>query len=380
MNPISTTPRCTFLQIHDLMDAYAQSNERGMQQLQSLSPETQKKLFEKYLGVETDITVETLKKCLHDKVLLKLQKAGAAVQKQQQAEFTDDNFAKGSSTKINKAVVESGTVVDSSTNPVFSRISHKNIGFAMTQGRRGKMEDKHLITKIESPVCAEIYAVFDGHRGSSTAQYLTQNFAMELQAALEKYNEREVSEIGIYAACKEAFINLDAHYQGNDGSTACVVVIIDHYLYIANVGDSRAIWANGGQPIQLSEDQKCNNPEYAKRVIKLGGTIQTKHNCSRVDGKLATPRSIGDHAYSLDGIKYVSPIPKITTFDLNNRAENGAIVIGSDGLWDVCATTQAAEFVQRKFTHSPATIAKGLVTKAFNGGTTDNVTVLVVKL
>ena len=57
------------------------------------------------------------------------------------------------------------------------------------------------------------------------------------------------------------------------GSCACVCLIVDDQIYIANVGDSRAILSlnTGSQSAALSFDHKPSEPKERKRIIDAGG-------------------------------------------------------------------------------------------------------------
>jgi protein phosphatase 2C family protein 2/3 len=59
------------------------------------------------------------------------------------------------------------------------------------------------------------------------------------------------------------------------GSCAIVVIIIDDYCYVANLGDSRGLISeNGGENIfLLSKDHKPNDQEEKKRIYSAGGYI-----------------------------------------------------------------------------------------------------------
>ena len=59
------------------------------------------------------------------------------------------------------------------------------------------------------------------------------------------------------------------------GSCAIIVLIINNQVFIANLGDSRALYSyNGGEELyQLSRDHKPNDPKEKKRIYKAGGTI-----------------------------------------------------------------------------------------------------------
>jgi serine/threonine protein phosphatase PrpC len=54
-----------------------------------------------------------------------------------------------------------------------------------------------------------------------------------------------------------------------------VVLIINNQCYIANLGDSRAIYSynSGSEFFQLSRDHKPNDLKEKKRIYKAGGTI-----------------------------------------------------------------------------------------------------------
>ena len=62
------------------------------------------------------------------------------------------------------------------------------------------------------------------------------------------------------------------------GSCALILLIIENKIYIANVGDSRAIMSleNGKKYRSLTIDHKPNNPKEYERIIKIGGKIYKK--------------------------------------------------------------------------------------------------------
>jgi serine/threonine protein phosphatase PrpC len=57
------------------------------------------------------------------------------------------------------------------------------------------------------------------------------------------------------------------------GSTACVALIIDTTLYVANCGDTRAVLCRGGKPVRLSVDHNVHIESEKQRIISLGGTV-----------------------------------------------------------------------------------------------------------
>jgi protein phosphatase 2C family protein 2/3 len=61
----------------------------------------------------------------------------------------------------------------------------------------------------------------------------------------------------------------------SSGSSAIIILIINDSCYIANLGDSRALYSadEGIQFFQLSRDHKPNDPIEKKRIYKAGGSI-----------------------------------------------------------------------------------------------------------
>ena len=86
------------------------------------------------------------------------------------------------------------------------------------------------------------------------------------------------------------------------GSTACCAIVRKegphNVLYIANLGDSRAVLSKGGQAERMSVDHKCDNAEEVKRIKGGGGLILDM----RVGGVLAVTRAFGDHSLRKSGL------------------------------------------------------------------------------
>jgi serine/threonine protein phosphatase PrpC len=80
------------------------------------------------------------------------------------------------------------------------------------------------------------------------------------------------------------------------GTTATVVFITDDTLYLANVGDSRAILCRKEKPLRISVDHNLLIPEEVDRVTKLGGVI-IEDNPPRVKGMISITRAIGDSMF-----------------------------------------------------------------------------------
>lgn len=55
------------------------------------------------------------------------------------------------------------------------------------------------------------------------------------------------------------------------GSCAVVILFVDTKIYVANVGDSRALFSEnrGKNYVQITEDHKPNNPREKKELLKM---------------------------------------------------------------------------------------------------------------
>lgn len=260
------------------------------------------------------------------------------------------------------------------------------VGVASCQGRQDKMEDAELATEISFTVdgntyTAQLLGVFDGHDGNLTSNYVKENLSAYLTASLEKNNEKQLTENGIWNALKECFINLDRDYSERGGTTATVALILEDKVWVANVGDSRTILCNGDQAIQLSEDAKPDMDRYERSILKLGGTVVNNRG-ARINGMLGVARAVGDkHIIGKKGMCCVSPKPKITQHSLEGL-QNGYLVLACDGLYDVATTGQVANAVKQMDQErvNPEEMARRLVYSAIESGSRDNVTAKVIKI
>ena len=91
---------------------------------------------------------------------------------------------------------------------------------------------------------------------------------------------------------------LESHISG--GCTAVMAVLTTDRLYIANVGDSRALLVYKGkdaslQVKQLSVDHSVDNEQELERIIALGLDCEQLKESGRL-GPQENTRSIGDYS------------------------------------------------------------------------------------
>lgn len=266
-------------------------------------------------------------------------------------------------------------------------------GFHEAQGRRDTMEDAHAIiddakthadlSSFELPYKQiAFYGVFDGHGGVDAAQMVEKHLHKNI------FSQEELKGGDVTKALNVGFEKTDAtiveasNKNGwMNGSTAVVGLLLDHQLYIANVGDSEAILvaenADGSLAVEnCTTPHKASDPNEKRRIESLGGHVFF----GRVFGALAVSRSFGDTKFKMPKTSqnFVSWEPSIKQTELTTA--HRFLVLACDGLWDVMNHQEAAEFVNkhRKQGESAGAIANALVREALNKKTEDNVTVIVV--
>jgi serine/threonine protein phosphatase PrpC len=172
----------------------------------------------------------------------------------------------------------------------------------------------------------------------------------------------------IAVALQQSFLQVDAHILAgkHNGGTTCTTAYIHQpplagrdntdstdpasaCLYIAHVGDSRAVLSSaGGQAIPLSSDHKPNRPDERIRVEAAGGHV-VFYSGWRVDGSLNVSRALGDanlkdESSPLKG--RVIALPEISRRVIDDSDE--FIIVASDGVWGRLSNQQAIDIVRRE--------------------------------
>ncbi|CAF1209101.1 unnamed protein product [Rotaria sordida] len=181
---------------------------------------------------------------------------------------------------------------------------------------------------------------------------------------------------------KNKFLQLDKHLSTlvNDQSgSVCIVCLIGPlYIYLINLGDSRGIIiSNNGQVLASTKDHKPSVEQEKKRIEKAGGRVtQCENDVPRVEYKLAISRTLGD--YTLDK-RFIPASPDIIQYPINSSAS--FVIIACDGIWDVMTNEQVAQFVSQKASNtSIQDIASQLLDQSFILGSTDNMSIYIIKI
>ncbi|KAM3263174.1 protein phosphatase 2C 51 [Capsicum annuum] len=265
-------------------------------------------------------------------------------------------------------------------------------GFISMIGRRRVMEDAIKVgVRVRVRVMDNnefmFFGVYDGHGGSRVSLACRERLHYIIEEELLELNRMDWEKVMM-----TSFSRMDEEVRGvgyeedmgrTVGSSAMVVMVGKEVVVVANCGDCRTMLCNRGVTVPLSHDHKADRPDEKKRVEAAGGKILNWKG-SRVQGVLATSRSIGDHCLK----PFLIPEPEVTVYKRNEWDE--FLVIGTNGLWDVVSNEVACEVVrkcldgqiQRRFPErdSAADAAALLTELAIAKGSKDNISVIVVEL
>lgn len=198
------------------------------------------------------------------------------------------------------------------------------------------------------PKNLSVFSLFDGHSGSKCCDFLRDNFHLYLINSPLFPKDIEGAIYEAFAKLENDFLSQHAINQDNtlkdkSGSCALVTVIADKTIFVANVGDSRAIMSNnfGTEIVQLTEDHKPNRKSEKKRIKENDGVVYKVNSFNTLyrilPGNLSVSRTIGDASSKvpfLGGkLGVVISTPEITKFTLDENV-NDYIIMGSDGIFD----------------------------------------------
>lgn len=248
-----------------------------------------------------------------------------------------------------------------------------------------------------------IYSVFDGHGWDKSEKKgvanhtskmleseLVRKIISDIYPVLDSKNESLVR-------LRQSILDYDRELYDRtiidqDGSTGVLVIQDGENLYLANLGDSRAIVFDRNTIKYETTDHKPDQPYEKERIILAGGQSNLpkgKRGVSRVNIKgrdkgLAVSRGFGDFRWKIGRDKLnpvyqgtnsiVSPEPDIAHVFAH---AGDYIVLASDGLWDVLSSEEVRIIA---LGGNFEKICEKLTQEAINRGSRDNITVVAVKL
>uniref|UniRef100_A0A1D1Y4V1 protein-serine/threonine phosphatase n=1 Tax=Anthurium amnicola TaxID=1678845 RepID=A0A1D1Y4V1_9ARAE len=305
-------------------------------------------------------------------------------------------------------------------------------GLSSMQGWRATMEDAHAaFPDLDS--CTSFFGVYDGHGGKVVAKFC----AKYLHTEVLKNGASSAGDLG--AAVQKAFFRMDEMMQGQrgwrelailgdkinklsgmlegliwspkggnshdladdwafeegphsdfsgptSGCTACVAIIRNNQLIVANAGDSRCVISRKDQAYDLSRDHKPDLEVERERILRAGGFI----HAGRVNGSLNLARAIGDMEFKQNKFlpaekQIVTANPDINIVELCDDDE--FIVIACDGIWDCMTSQQLVDFIREHINAESSLSAvcekvfeRCLAPSTATGEGCDNMTMILVQL
>lgn len=261
-------------------------------------------------------------------------------------------------------------------------------GLSSMQGWRATMEDAHAAFTNLDP-STSFFGVYDGHGGEEVSRFcakflhqqvLEHEASGDLETSVRKAFLRMDEMMCGMSGQKELALlkgrmnqsngdglniprtvghselagqwpseeGIHSEYKGpSAGSTACVAIIRNNQLLVANAGDSRCVMSRKGKALELSKDHKPDLADEKKRILDAGGYVQY----GRVNGSLNLARAIGDMELkqnkSLPAEKQiVTASPDVVKVELSEDDE--FLIIACDGIWDCLSSQEAVDCVKER--------------------------------
>ncbi|KAF2320322.1 hypothetical protein GH714_027122 [Hevea brasiliensis] len=231
-------------------------------------------------------------------------------------------------------------------------------GFSLVKGKANHpMEDYHVakFVQIQGHVLG-LFAIYDGHLGDSVPAYLQKNLFNNILKDEEFWTDTNKSILKAYEKTDQAILSHSPDL-GSGGSTAVTAILINgQKLWIANVGDSRAVLSRRGKAIQMTTDHEPNTE---------------RGDVARVNGQLAVSRAFGDKNLK----SHLRSDPDIQNTVIDSDAD--VLILASDGLWKVMSNQEAVDIARK--TKDPQRAAKQLAAGALNKGSKDDISCIVVR-
>lgn len=283
---------------------------------------------------------------------------------------------------------------------------------ASRRGVRHAMEDGYgvVITDHGASQMA-FYGVYDGHGGRAAVDFVADKLGKNVVAALtaaaaatstvtsQQHQRPEAASSSttqpaktsgdeqvdaVAAAIRAAYLTTDREFltQGvRGGACAATALVKDGELFVANVGDCRAVLGSrSGIATALTSDHTAAREDERRRIESSGGYVSCgSSGVWRVQDCLAVSRAFGDASMKA----WVTCEPEVSRRRLTPDCR--FLVVASDGLWNKVSCQEAVDVVVSAppggaGASSSVESCKDLVALARKRGSRDDITVMLVDL
>lgn len=279
---------------------------------------------------------------------------------------------------------------------------------ASAKGRRDFMDDTYCsfdfdiaISGVSYPVV--VTALFDGHIHNTKrledskldcAVFCRDNLESALKEALKLFCETG-RDLEIFNALKIASVFLDFNYKNYAkkiipiekdnfyGTTALISMFFKEKVWIGNIGDSRALTSNPNGCVLHTYDAKVSDIRFINGIQKREGKVTRSGRIAARGVGVSVCRAFGNEYLRNLFSKPISCRPKIVHFNLAElRTTSSFLILACDGIFDVLSTQEVHEIVQECALQgkTPEEISSKIVSLAYQNGSKDNLTVIVLPL
>eukprot|EP00928_Gymnodinium_smaydae_P074130 TRINITY_DN57197_c0_g1_i1.p1 TRINITY_DN57197_c0_g1~~TRINITY_DN57197_c0_g1_i1.p1 ORF type:complete len:553 (-),score=62.93 TRINITY_DN57197_c0_g1_i1:278-1936(-) len=250
-----------------------------------------------------------------------------------------------------------------------------------------------------------LVGVFDGHgnMGGEVSHIVRDCLSRSLFKHKALHSDPRAALEQAYRETQKELHRKHGNVAVQSGTTAVTAYQYRDRLFVANVGDSRAVLGRVGRgclnAVDLSRDHKPSRTDERKRIAQAGGrveqgifAVQAANGSVRLfrggnerviasdgSGGLAISRSLGDFVFH----PYISGQPEITERKLDPKDK--LLILASDGVWDQITSEEAVKIASRH--DDPNEAAREIVSVArkrwaekTHGTWSDDITAIVVQL
>ncbi|KAL8156000.1 putative protein phosphatase 2C 10 [Apium graveolens] len=245
-------------------------------------------------------------------------------------------------------------------------------GYHLVKGKASHpMEDYHVAKFVQHHGRElGLFAIYDGHLGHSVPAYLQKHLFHNILKEEEFWTDPGRSISKAYERTDQAILTHNPDL-GRGGSTAVTAILINgQALWVANVGDSRAVLSRRGQAIQMSVDHEPNT-ERGSIENKGGFVSNMPGDVARVNGQLAVSRAFGDKNLK----NHLRSDPDVTNANIDGDTD--LLVLASDGVWKVMSNQEAVDIAIK--IKNPQKAAKQLSIEALYRESKDDISCVVVR-
>jgi len=273
-------------------------------------------------------------------------------------------------------------------------------------GKQLELRDRYISNEPMEEL-GVYFGAFDGHGGAQVSELVSKQLH---KTVLAHFRQKQVQPASrdekIKEAVREAFSQMDKEILGLAerkhfelcGTTALVAMLHGNpklgtalRLVLAHIGDSRAVLCREVRAVALSEDHKPDRLDEKKRVERAGGLVLNVRGAWRVAAPanlkasskasrreyqgLAVTRAFGDLCFKQSAL-LVSPEPEVKVMTLTDK--DLFLVLATDGVYKSLGNQEVVDLALKHW-DDPEAASKNIVRTAFQKGSDDNLTAVVIQ-